>query len=114
MIKIKKVTNTYKNIIIKKKINRQANSIEYKLSTLTELKNDTNAPKNVIIFLNKHIMKIIKDNSDNKVYTCNKINNTTHVVIHANVKNIYKKLTDCVIKRSASLNKVYVEYNTSK
>ena len=24
-------------------------------------------------------MKIIKDNSDNKVYTCNKINNTTQL-----------------------------------
>ena len=54
-------------------------------------------------------MKIIKDN---KVHTCNKINNTTHVVIHDNIKNIHKKLTDCVIKRSTSLNKVPIENTT--
>ena len=57
-------------------------------------------------------MKIIKDTGDNKVHTCNKINNTTHVVIHDNIKNIHKKLTDCVIKRSTSLNKVHIENTT--
>ena len=46
------------------------------------------------------------------MHTCNKINNTTHVVIHDNIKNIHKKLTDCVIKRSISLNKVHIENST--
>ena len=75
LLKIKKVTNINNNIIIEKKTSIQAINIKYELSRLRD------ASENVIILVNKHIMKIIKDNSD----ACNNINNTTHIVIYENI-----------------------------
>ena len=60
LLKTIKVSNT--NIIIKKKLNSQAINIQYELNMLNKLKKVTNASKNVIDFLNKHITQIIKGN----------------------------------------------------
>ena len=60
LLKIKKVSNT--NIIIKKKLNPQAINIKYELNMLNKLKKVTNASKNIIDFLNKHMTQIIKGN----------------------------------------------------
>ena len=59
--KNKKVTN--RNIINTKKINKQAISIKYELNSLNKLKKVTNAPTNLINFLNTHINRI--KNNDN-------------------------------------------------
>ena len=56
------------------------------LSRLRELKKVTNASENVIIFVDKNITKIMKDNSD----AYNKINNTTHIIVYENIKNIHE------------------------
>ena len=77
LLKIKKVSNT--NIIIKKKLNRQAISIKYELNALNKLKKVTNASKKVIDFQNKHITQITKGN---KAHTQNEINST---VTHDNI-----------------------------
>ena len=69
----------------------------------------TNASNNVIAFLNKHITQIIKGN---KVHTHDKINSTTHVVIHDNIKTAHTKSTDHVNKSSIKINKVHIENNS--
>ena len=52
---------------------------------LNKLEKVTNASKNVITFLNKHITQIIKGNKAH-----NEINNTvTNTVIHDNIKKVY-------------------------
>ena len=60
LLKTKKVSHT--NIIIKKKLKPQAINIKHELNMLNKLKKITNASKNVIDFLNKHITQIIKGN----------------------------------------------------
>ena len=68
-----------------------------------KLKKVTNALKNVIAFLNKHITQIIKGN---KVHTHNEINNTvTTTVIHDNIKKTHAK-------SAIPINKVPIENNT--
>ena len=61
----------------------------------------TNASKNVIDFLNKHITHIIKGN---KVHMQN--NTVTNTVIHDNIKKAYAK-------SAISINKVHIENNTA-
>ena len=64
---------------------------------LNKLKKVTNASKNVITFLNKHIIQIIKGNKAH-----NEINNTvTNTVIHDNIKKVY----------TIPFNKVHIENN---
>ena len=83
LLTLKKVSST--NIIIKKKLNPQAINIKYELNMLNKLEKVTNASKNVITFLNKHITQIIKGNKAH-----NEINNTvTNTVIHDNIKKVY-------------------------
>ena len=67
---------------------------------LNKLKKVTNASKNVIDFLNKHITQIIKGN---KVHTQNEINNT---VTHDNIKKAH-------VKSAIPINKVHIENNTA-
>ena len=87
---------------------------------LNKLKKVTNASKNVIAFLNKHITQIVKDN---QVYTPN--NTVTNTVIHVksvipinNVhienntasnasKKTHKKLFENVLKQIKTFNKVH-------
>ena len=47
---------------MKKKLHPQAINIKYELNMLNKLKKVTNASKNIIEFLNKHITQIIKGN----------------------------------------------------
>ena len=88
---MKKVSNT--NVIIKKKLNPQAINIKYELNALSKLKKVTNASKNVIDFLNKHI----------KGHTQNETNNT---VTHDNIKK-------ALIKSVIPINKVHIENSTA-
>ena len=67
---------------------------------LNKLKKVTNASKNVINFLNKHITQIIKGN---KVHTQNEINNT---VTHDNIKKAH-------VKSAIPITKVHIENNTA-
>ena len=60
LLNIKKFSNT--NIIIKKKLNLQGINIKFELNALNKIKKVTNASKNVIDFLNKHITQIINGN----------------------------------------------------
>ena len=53
-----KVTN--RNIINTKKINKQAISMKHELNSLNKLLKVTNAPINLINFLNMHINRIKK------------------------------------------------------
>ena len=87
---MKKFSNT--NIIIKKKLNPQAINIKYELNMLNKLKKVTNASKNVIDFLNKHITQIIKGNT------------VTNTVIHDNIKKAHDK-------SAILINKVLIENN---
>ena len=97
---------------------------------LNKLKKVTNASKNVINFLNKHITQIIKGN---KVHMRN--NTVTNTVIHDNIKKalaipinkahiennttsntskkIHKKLFKNVLKQIKTFNKVHIEKNTA-
>ena len=68
LLTIKKVSNT--NIIIKKKLNPQVINIKYELNALNKLEKVSNASKNLIDLLNKHITQIIKGD---KVHTHNEI-----------------------------------------
>ena len=98
LLKIKKVSNT--NIIIKKKLNLKQLILNMSSLHLINLKNITNASKNVIDFLNKHITQIIKGN---KVHTQNEINNT---VTHDSIKKAH-------VKSAIPINKVHIENNTA-
>ena len=106
-LKLKKFS--YNNIIIKKKLNPQVINIKYELNALLKLKKVTDASNNVIAFLKKHITQIIKGN---KVHTHNKINSTTHVVIHDDIKKAHAKLTGHINKSSIKINKVHIENNS--
>ena len=66
---------------------------------LNKFKKVTNAPKNVITFLNKHIIQIIKGNKAH-----NEINNTvTNAVTHNNIKKAHAK----------PINEVHIENNAA-
>ena len=105
LLKIKKVSNT--NIIIKKKLDPQAINIKYELNALNKIKTVTNASKNVIDFLNKHIIQII---NGIKVHMQNVINNAVaNRVIHDNTKKAHAKLANSILL----INKIYVESNTA-
>ena len=100
---MKKVSNT--NIILKKKLNPPAINIKYELHALNKIKKVTNASKNVIYFLNKHITQII---NDNKVHKQNVINNTVaNRVIHDNIKKAHAKLANSILP----INKVSIKNN---
>ena len=92
LLTIKKVSNT--NIIIKKKLNPQVINIKYELNALNKLEKVSNASKNLIDLLNKHITQIIKGD---KVHTHNEINNT---VTRDNIKKAH-------IKSAIPINKVH-------
>ena len=100
LLKNKKVTN--RRTINTKKINMQAISIKYELISLNKLKKVTNAPANIINFLNMHLNRI-KNNNDNNKDICKEMNNTRPVVICDNIKNTNKKL----------INKVHIENNSA-
>ena len=102
---MKKVSNT--NIIIKKKLNPPAINIKYELHALNKIKKVTNASKNVIYFLNKHITQII---NDNKVHKQNVINNTVaNKFTHDNIKKAHAKLANNILP----INKVYIDNNNA-
>ena len=46
------------------------------------------------------------------MHTHDKINSTTHVVIHDNIKKAHAKLTDHINKSSIKINKVHIENNS--
>ena len=46
------------------------------------------------------------------MHTQDKINSTTHVVIHDNIKKAHAKLTDHINKSSIKINKVHIENNS--
>ena len=97
LLKIKKVSSA--NIIIKKKLNPQVINIKYELNMLNKLKKVTNASKNVINFLNKHITQIIKGN---KVHT----HTVTNTVTYDNIKKAH-------VKSAIPINKVHIENNNA-
>ena len=68
-----------------------------------KLKKVTNASKNVIAFLNKHITRIIKGN---KVHTHNEINNTVTTTVIHNIKKAHAK-------SAIPINKVHIENNSN-
>ena len=70
---------------------------------LSKLKKVTNASKNVIAFLNKHITRIIKGN---KVHTHNEINNTVTTTVIHNIKKAHAK-------SAIPINKVHIENNSA-
>ena len=70
LLKNKKVTN--RRTINIKKINMQAISIKYELNSLNKLKKVSNAPANIISFLDNHI---------------NNLNTARPLVISDNIKN---------------------------
>ena len=104
LLKNKKVIN--RRTINTKKYNMQVMSIKYELITLNKLKKKvTNAPANIINFLNMHINRI-KDNNDNNKDICKTINNTRPVVICDNIKNTHAKLINKVHIKNNSVNTI--------
>ena len=83
----------------------QAISIKYELNSLNELKKVTNAPANIINFLNMHINRT-KNNNDNNKDICKEMNNTRPAVICDNIKNTNKKLINKVPKENNSANTI--------
>ena len=85
LLKNKKVTN--RRTINTKTVNMQAINIKYEPNSLNKLKKVSNAPANIINFLDNHI---------------NKLNTARPLVISDNIKKITKKL----------FNKLHIEINS--
>ena len=112
--KNKKVTN--RSIITTKKINKQATSIKYELNSLNKLKKVTNAPTNLINFLNMHVNRI-KNNDDNIKNTHNKLINKVHIEnnsANSITKKTHIKVFNYIPKKVKSINNTHVDHDKLK
>ena len=109
--KNKKVTD--RSIITNKKINKQAISIKYELNSLNKLKKFTNAPTNLINFLNMHINRI-KNNNDNIKNKQNKLINKVYIEnnsANSITKKSHIKVFNDIPEKVKSINNTHVDHD---